>query len=122
MYDGVPEVWSVELADAECPFPSTFCYWYDASDSQWRSGARDLPPGDDPGGARETLKPYLLDENSALWWLQRFYDLTPSATRVLTRLLNGAPVVSTTIRAFKSRPAEDLKVALREIGWPFSGI
>lgn len=120
MYDQLPESLEKMLTDSECEEPTTFCYWRQTKDVGWYSGVKRVPEGDDPDGARDVLKPFILADDALIWWAQRLYDLKPKATENLRDLMVGTPINDDVIEAFRCPLSTDLISDLNRIGWPQS--
>ena len=120
LFHGIPPSLSIVLDDPDFDrLSTTFCYWRLVSHPKWNSGARDIPEGKDPDGSRDVLEPYIFNSTNVIWWLQEYYDLTPTCTATVAPLLAGAPVDGDILAAFGQAPTPELLNELRTINWPY---
>jgi hypothetical protein len=120
--DEVPAAFAGFLAEPAFSLgETTFCIWRLRRDSDWRRGAIEFPPGDDPDGSAELLRPLDGTPETYRVWAEDYYERPVSAAMV-ARIYSHEPLTQDLVEALSPvRRIEDLTQDLDEIGYPLAG-
>ena len=100
---------------------TTFCIWRSTTDSDWKIGEIDYPPGDDPDGAADLLFLYDGDPMKYQQWSEEYYE-QPVSLETVRRLYAHEPLTNKLVKTLNCEISlKDLREDILEIGYPSTG-